>query len=131
MLDYLLHNFKMYCPSEATRAVSYEERYGDELVVRLEDGTRVLYDDAKRTIRRLPANSREMTEYEVRREFGKRLAKMIDRSGMTQAELSEKTGISQPRICNYIFGRNLPNLYNLDKLAKALNCSVDDFRYID
>jgi transcriptional regulator with XRE-family HTH domain len=49
--------------------------------------------------------------------------------GISQCELSERTGITQPSISDYMNGKKLPSFYTVDKIAKALGCSVDAFRY--
>jgi transcriptional regulator with XRE-family HTH domain len=52
------------------------------------------------------------------------------RKGVTQSDLSFATGIAQPTLSGYINGKHEPGLYAIDKIAKALGCSVDEFRYI-
>lgn len=47
-------------------------------------------------------------------------------AGLTQAELSEKTGISQPHISNLEVGRFEPTLKTLQTLVSALGAR---FRY--
>ena len=46
--------------------------------------------------------------------------------GMTQKQLSEKSGV--PRLCiiRYESGRYKPGLENAAKLAAALGCSIDE-----
>ena len=49
--------------------------------------------------------------------------------GISRYKLSELTGFDPARISNYVNGKATPNLYSLYKLAKALDCSIDDFIY--
>ena len=49
--------------------------------------------------------------------------------GITQSELSNCTDIPQYLISDYIRGKRTPSFYNVDKIAKALDCSVDELRY--
>lgn len=49
-----------------------------------------------------------------------------EREGLTQAELSEKTGISQAALSNYENGKDRPSVDSCAKLAKALGVSIDD-----
>jgi transcriptional regulator with XRE-family HTH domain len=49
-----------------------------------------------------------------------------DRNGLTQKQLSEKSGISQPNISDVENGRVVPTVVTAAKLAKALNCTIDD-----
>lgn len=45
---------------------------------------------------------------------------------MTQNELFEKTGIDVTTISAYENNRKIPNIITAWKIAKALNCQVDD-----
>ena len=64
-------------------------------------------------------------------EFRQRLRRLMTRQGVSQLELSELTGIPQSTISNYLTGKFLPGFYNMDKIAKALKCSIDEFRYTE
>lgn len=130
MDNVLFHNFKLYFPTVSSKTVNYVETGPYELTVELNDGDFVLYDDTNNSIRRLPRDRNRMTERECQIEFSDRLFRIMNRNHMTQLELSEKTGIPQSSISNYINRKATPSLYNLDRIAKALGCSVDEFRYI-
>lgn len=99
------------------------------LHVRLEDGSSVVYDDMLHTIRNLPQNSKTMTEQECRVEFGCRLRKILLHRGMSQSELCRRADITDVQLSRYMNGRHTPSLYAVDKIAKALDCSIDDFTY--
>lgn len=130
MTSEVLHNFQLYFPSIAKHMTSYRD-YGDfEIVVECDDGYTFAYDDLDKTIRMLPNDSDTMTEEMWRREFGRRLRKRMVRNGLTQFDLANKIGVSQAMLSNYMTGRSMPSLLIADKLARALNCSIDDFRYI-
>lgn len=126
----LFDNFELYFPSMAANTITYEELNDFELVAKMSNGVTVLYDDIDHCFRRLPTNSDDMTEEECRTEFGWRLRKIMFRNGITQEQLSERTGIAQSRISNYLRGKNSPTFYVVDRIAKALGCSVDEFRYM-
>ena len=131
MENWLLEEFKSnfhYSDDEIDR---YRQTGQHSLTIYLTDGSRVLYDDISKTCRTLPASSRNMTEQECMKEFGYRLKSIMRGLRINQTDLSEITGISQTVISNYINGRTTPGFYNVDRIAKALGCSVDDFRYYD
>ena len=46
---------------------------------------------------------------------------------ITQAELAKKSGISQERISKIENNIEVPGVKTLNKLAKALGCTVSDF----
>ena len=129
MNNVLYENLSDYFPFVARDAIEYKEIGPFELMIRLNDGSVVMYDDSLRSIRNLPSRSDELTEEQCRREFGIRLHKLLKRKNITQNELSERTGISINCISKYITGRRTPSFYSVDKIAKALDCSADIFRY--
>lgn len=130
MFDDIFKNLQMHFPFLYTDDAHYKFCSDMELMITLKDGRRFLYDDIDKTVRKLPKDSNDMSEDECRSEFGKRLYKIMFRKGITQSELSEKTGLSQTMLSNYITGKNSPSFYNVDKIAKALECSIDDLRYL-
>ena len=57
----------------------------------------------------------------MKNEFQYRLQKSLAASGMTASELSEKTGISEANISNYINGKYVAKQDKCFLLARALN----------
>ena len=57
----------------------------------------------------------------MKNEFQYRLQKSLSASGLTAAELSEKTGISEANISNYINGKYIAKQDKCFLLARALN----------
>lgn len=125
-------NMEAYFPWLVKHMVVYkvDTFHPFEVIVTLDDGGVYLYDDIDKTIRKLPPSDQTMTRVETVSEFGKRLQNLMCRKGVTQSDLSFATGIAQPTLSGYINGKNEPGLYAIDKIAKALCCSVDEFRYI-
>lgn len=127
----LIHNFKLMFPSVAEHAIRYVPQNDSELVVHLDDSASILYDDFNKSFRELPKDSNAMTKDECKKEYGKRLTAIMRNKGMSQLALSQITGIPQPSISAYASGKNIPGFYQADKIAKALGCSTDAFRYVD
>lgn len=125
----LIHNLKLYYPFIANSATIMFQVSDFELTVKMVDGTSILYDDIDKSFRSLPMDSNDMTETECRTEFGNRLYKLMVRKNITQEELSHRTGIHQTLISKYITGKHSPSFYIVDRIAKALGCSMDQFRY--
>ena len=131
MLDSLISNFELRFPSVTQDVYKYDRTaYSNELIVTFKDGSKILYNDFENTVRYLPADSSNMSEKQFKKEFGYRVKRIMLEKGITQEELSEKTGIAQETLSRYICGKNVPSFYKIDKIAKALDCSVDEFRYI-
>lgn len=57
--------------------------------------------------------------------IGERIKEMRIKSGLTQQKLSDLTSISYTTISNYETGKKEVGLFNLSKIAKALNVSID------
>ena len=129
MSNVLYDNMSDYFPFISRDAIECKEISPFELMIRLNDGSAVIYDDSIRSIRNLPPDSDKLTEEQCRREFGIRLHKLLKRKNITQNELSEKTGISNISISKYITGKTSPSFYAVDKIAKVLKCSIDEFSY--
>lgn len=127
----IYENFKRYFPLLEPEVVDYHVNGDlDMMVVKLKDGSSLVYDDCTNAIRNLPSDDRSMTEKECRREFGMRLRRIMNLKGVTQEQLSVMTGIQQSQLSNYINGKTSPSFYNVDKIARALDCRTDDLRYI-
>lgn len=57
--------------------------------------------------------------------FSERLKKAMSERQMNQAELSALTGIGKSSISQYLSGKNEPKDSAIQKMADALDCSVD------
>ena len=125
----IYENAELYFPETMKKVVDSRELNYWTVMFRLNDGDTVLYDDITKSIRTLPENDRELTEEEYKKEFGLRLQQIMLRKCVTQLELSERTGIPQPMLSNYMIGKTSPSFYKVDMIAKALDCSIDEFRY--
>lgn len=128
-MEQLVENLKLYHRTVYDSSLRIRMTNVDELTVETESGRTYLYYDRDNTIRLLPKDSDNLSEDECRCEFGWRLREMMWRKNITQETLCGKTGISRATISSYSTGRSTPSFYNADKIAKALNCSLDDLRY--
>ena len=128
MDDYVYDEFSFNFPSVAKQVLHYYHISDIELIIKLENGEVLSYENINKSLRILPDSS-SLTEEECRREFAIRLKLMMTVKGMNQTALSEATGIQQYLISDYTKGKRTPGFYNLDKIAKALNCSLDELRY--
>lgn len=58
-------------------------------------------------------------------EFSERLKTLRKEAGLTQVDVAEKLGISQPAYASWERGVKKPTQVNLVKIAQVLNVSVD------
>lgn len=56
----------------------------------------------------------------------KQIKILREQKGLTQADLARGTGISQVSICRYESGEREPSISILRRIARFLECSVDD-----
>lgn len=71
-----------------------------------------------------------LNENQYRSELSYALNVRLSGKFMSQKDLSERTGISEPMISMYLRGKTTPSSYNLAKIARALECSVEELIYI-
>lgn len=127
--DDMIKRFELYFPTMSKQAIRYKADSPSTLIIELNDGDVILWDDDDTSFRHLPSDSNNMTEVQCRREFSHRLRRIMLHKGVTQMDLSTRTGIPQSQISKYASGKALPGFYNVDRIAKALNCSADELRY--
>lgn len=131
MRDEIIKNFETNFPTIAEEAVGYRvDRKYNELIITLQNGNKVLYDGFTHIFRNLP-DINDLSDRDVKNEFGRRLRRIMDRKHITQGELSELTDIKQGQISLYISGKVVPTFATADKIARALGCSMDEFRYLE
>lgn len=130
MLKHIYSQFLIHYSYLEKDIDSFEEVNNYQMLLHMNNGSRMIYDGLEDRCRKLPSDSHSMSEKECTAEFAARLRNIMRFKGCSQKELSERTGISQPSISNYAMGKTSPNFYNLDRIAKALDCSVDELRYL-
>ena len=128
MINKACQEVELYFPLLSEKAKSIEKISISEYVIKTYDGEVYLYDSFDKTYRELPERS-AMDEPRFRIEFGRRLKHLMYIKGFTQRDISDLTGLSQQQISSYMTGRNLPSIYITDRLARVLNCSMDEFVY--
>ena len=103
-----------------------------DLIIKFKDGRQFIYDRFTNTHKNLYYNSiNELTDKQEKKEFAHRLRSLMGRRCVNQDKLAELVGTTQPMISKYVRGDAIPNAIMLRKIAKALNCSMDDFFYRD
>lgn len=123
-LDRIFEEFKMYWPAYIGDIVDYYLYDDNQLVVELNTGEKVLFDPIERSLRYI--RDVEADEKRWRYEFSQRLRIKMRAKGISQSDLCDATGLSQPTISHYMMGKSVPSLYTAKKIADTLSCSVDD-----
>lgn len=130
MQQYIMHMIEVYHPDILKNCTEIILK-GDTAIIKMKNGESLLYTSLGDGFRLLPDDSNNMTFDECQHEFSIRLKNIMYQKTISQSELAKITGIPQSIISRYVSGTTLPSFYNADKIAKALDCSLDDFRYIE
>ena len=129
MSKYTVAKFERYFPTLAEHACFYTDVAPDLLHVELDDGFNFMYDDMDNSITRMPDHPYHMTEAECRYIFAWRLRRVMRRKCVNQGTLADMTGIHEVTISRYMNGTSTPSFYVVDRIAKALDISMDELRY--
>lgn len=132
--DYWTPIFEMFTNehwSIADRVVDWYPCGQYKLAIKLDDDVQYEYDWTTKALIKLSDTEDEMarTEEDWRNIFSRRLIRKLYTSGISQLRLSELTDISPVMINRYIKGLATPSGYNLQKIARALSCSIDELIY--
>lgn len=130
LMDKYMHQVYLYFPDLLGEVVHVREYV--QFMLLLETNTKYdyFYNITNNVLIPIPKDDKNLDKDSFRRIFGVLLRRALECSGLTQEELSEKTGIPQPNISDYLYGKHFPSFYQIDKMAKAMNCSVEDLRYV-
>lgn len=132
--DRILNEFERNHSDIVGHVVDWYPNGKYEVVAILDDGTRVIYNCLEGTARYIhcrSADTNELDEDEWRKIFAIKLLQKLRDKSLTQLELSEISGVSKISISLYVRGKALPSLYNLTKIANALNCDVSELVNIE
>ncbi len=101
-----------------------------ELLFELIDGSRLVYNTIRKTVRHFNPNAIDDDELWAK-EFASRLRTRIIESGLTLEELEEESGVSRKTVQRYLQCSNKPTLLSAMRLAKALGCTLAEFTYYE
>lgn len=125
----ILESFEQYYPNINERAVDWYPSGQMEIIVRTDDGNKYEYcciDHSIKLVKNDNYNCEELDEKTWRELFSYKLHKKLYMSSLNQESLSSKTGISRVTISKYLNGKATPSVYNLEKIARALKCSINE-----
>lgn len=128
----IFEEFKKMCPWASRKIISWHPSGELEITAVLDDGSAIQYDYIFKSFRSAPSidilkeNRKPNNEDSWRREFSIKLYRKMKVEGMTQDDLSWKSGISAGSIANYVNGVSTPSAYNVYKIAEALKCQASE-----
>lgn len=99
-----------------------------DLLIKYKDGRRILFDRCTGYFKNVSYHDvNQITEEQEKKEFAYMLRTLMKRNWITQEQLANKVDTSQTMISHYLTGRSIPSATMLNKIAKAIGCSMDDF----
>ena len=104
--------------------------YGDmDLIIELNNKRLMFYEFGTTIFREIHLldGSSEPTEDQWKKTFGYNLSEMMWRRKISRNELAEAVGLSEAILSKYVNGKAIPRFHIVERLARTLNCSVDDF----
>lgn len=135
-MEYIFEEFCKMWPLAAKKVSRWYPGNQCEIVVELNDGSVMLYDQIMKTcwsangLEELNEKRTPRNEAEWKKEFAIRLYRKMKISGFTQEDLAWDAGISQASITKYVNGTASPSAYNLVKIARALDLTTDELAKI-
>lgn len=136
--EYIIESYKRMYPNYYNKTVDCRPSSRHSILVTMNDGSKLEYNSLDSTVRdvtRLYSTQvTEMDEEAWRREFGRKLRRVIAEKGINQEKLSDMIGISRQMLTRYVRGTSTPSGYVLSRLASVLECDAREFTkfgYID
>lgn len=133
----LLDKYEQEYPNEAKNAVSWCAIGNDEIVVRMRNGDRSVYNESLNGARYIRARPDDddpngyIDDDKWRMRFGETLRHRMYSKGLSTKVLSEMTKIPYQTIRSYTNGNASPSGPNISRIARALGCSVSELMYFD
>lgn len=130
--DYWTPVFEHYAshyPNYAERTVDWYPSGQMEITVRLDDRTYWAFDMIGEQLRPLGRNADnseaiDISEQDYRERLAMNIRKKIYNMAWNQEELANRSGISIITINKYVNAKATPSAYNVDRIARALQCST-------
>ena len=131
-IDYWETMFEYYAsvyPQYAERTINWFPSGQMEITVRLDDRTFWVFDMIGPTIKPLgnrdlnPEAENDISEEEYRIRLSKNLRIKMHHTAVSQDVLARRSGISTVMINRYVNAKATPSMYNLERIARALQCS--------
>lgn len=122
----IIERFEQYYPYLYEQSVDWWPSGRTCVTVKLEDGMLFEYNHIDNTIRRIQSNDYTKDLDLLRKEIGHNLKNLILTRGISQAEISERCGITPAMLSRYLHGTSMPGIDKVYALAAILGCRTVD-----
>lgn len=126
--------FLMYYPGKE-RTITDQINIGDnEYMFYINDGRRVRFDAVEHTMSYIKYKD-NLTYEELDtiwiNEFSRKLKKKLKLNRFTQKDFANEIGVTERTIHNYINGKSIPDYLILRRIARILDCTIEDLTNFD
>ena len=120
--DFESHYFRL-----ADKVINWYPSGKNEIIIVLDDGCVLRFDWITKYCQNIIESEEDdymKDEDSWKNNFANRLNQRMKNIFYTQERLAAETGISFVTINKYAKGKSIPSVYNLEKIARALKCSM-------
>lgn len=131
--------FDEFChlnPGMANEVVDWYPSGHFEITIKLESGLKMFYNYTTKAVQKIKddymdySNTNYCTEQKFIDAFSWQLFSRIRASGLTNAEVADKAGITPALLSRYITGKTIPTGYTVYKLAAVLGCTPSELLWV-
>lgn len=80
----------------------------------------------RETTSTLPLVTLQEDKRQWRKKFSEKLQELMEKQHISKYKLADKTGLTPMCIHYYLVESSMPSAFTVARIAKALNCSVND-----
>lgn len=121
------YQFSIDYPHRINDVAEVREDNPREVILIFKDGSIWSFWMGDNDLRRISKDG-NLTDQEYAREFGIKLTHIMEKQGLTQADLAELLGTTQATVSRLITGRTIINLSQMRKLARVLDMTVEELQ---
>lgn len=123
----LIEDFERRFPWLYRYLEEWENRSNDEVLITLSDGRYIIYNEDHFPYEiKFFASPMSLKEEEWRKDFGRRLDKIIKQSPLHKYEVAARIDVTPAMLSRYTAGEVTPSAFILNKLAYILDCPMEE-----
>ena len=135
MSDYEVRElFLLYYPTKDENIIDQIYIGDDEYMFYIDDGSRVRFDNEHHTFTYIRPRNESMNNDADEiwtKEFSRKLKRKLTMVRMTQRDFAREIGVTERTVHRYLKGSCVPEFLTLRKMARVLDCSIDELTNFD
>lgn len=125
MNEYDRRNIEMSHPDLFRNTVEFVDR-GDDILLRTCKDEIYVYEIVNERMHNLTRDLHNITDEEINKEFVRQIKYRMLLRSMMQSDLADICNVTQTAVSRYLSKDNIPNVFVASKIAKALECGLDE-----